>query len=323
MTHPQISQPDQVSTAISQSMGFVEWAMLLTLSVLWGGSFFFIGVAVADLPTLTIVVLRVGLAALALWAIVLLLGRAVPKGRAVWGAFFGMGVLNNVVPFGLIVWGQQTIASGLASILNATTPLFTVVIAALLLADERASPLKLVGVTVGFLGVIVMIGLDALSGLGAGVFAQVAVLGGALSYAFAGVYGRRFKRLGVDPIVTAAGQVTASTLILAPAALMVDRPWMLTAPSGATWASIVALAVLSTACAYILYFQILQRAGATNLLLVTFLIPVSAILLGALVLGERLGWVHALGMALIGLGLAAIDGRLFKRRPPAPARRTA
>ncbi len=322
MTRPHVSQPDQAPTAISQSMGFVEWAMLLTLSVLWGGSFFFIGVAVADLPTLTIVVLRVGLAAIVLWTIVLLMGRTVPKGRAVWGAFFGMGLLNNVVPFGLIVWGQQTIASGLASILNATTPLFTVVIAALLLADERASPLKLVGVAVGFLGVIVMIGLDALSGLGAGVLAQVAVLGGALSYAFAGVFGRRFKRLGVDPIVTAAGQVTASTLILAPAALMVDQPWMLAAPSAITWASIVALAVLSTACAYILYFQILQRAGATNLLLVTFLIPVSAILLGALVLGERLGWVHALGMALIGLGLAAIDGRLFKRRGSAPISRT-
>lgn len=325
MTSPETVQQDRMPAAINQSMGPVEWTMLLTLSVLWGGSFFFVGVAVSELPTLSIVVLRVGLAALTLWAIVLLMGRPVPKGRAIWAAFFGMGLLNNVVPFGLIVWGQQTIASGLASILNATTPLFTVVIAGLLLSDERMSPLKLIGVIIGFIGVTVMIGLDALSGLASQVWAQIAILGAALSYAFAGVYGRRFKRLGVDPIVTAAGQVTASTIVLMPAALLVDRPWALAMPSGTTWAAMVALAVLSTALAYILYFQVLQRAGATNLLLVTFLIPISAILLGSLLLGERLTWVHVLGMTLIGLGLAAIDGRLFKRsrlgdmQPSAPA----
>lgn len=295
-------------------MGLAEWTMLLTLSVLWGGSFFFVGVAVAELPTLSIVVLRVGLAALTLWAVIALLGRPVPRTPVVWIAFLGMGLLNNVVPYGLIVWGQHTVASSLASILNATTPLFGVVVAGLLLPDERVSVLKLIGVAVGFGGVVVMIGLDALSGLGAGVLAQLAVLGAALSYAFAGVFGRRFKRLGVDPIVTAAGQVTASTALVAPMAILVDRPWTLAMPSAATWSAIAGLAVLSTALAYILYFRILARAGATNLLLVTFLIPVSAILLGSLVLGERLEWTHVFGMALIGLGLAAIDGRLFKRR---------
>lgn len=297
---------------IRQSMGPIEWAMLVTLSVLWGGSFFFVGVAVTALPTLTIVMLRVGIAAVALWAVVLLMGLPLPKSRSVWSAFLGMGFLNNVVPFGLIVWGQQTLASGLAAILNATTPLFTVVVAGLLLSDERMSPLKLVGVAVGFFGVIVMIGFDALSGLASGTWAQIAVLGAALSYAFAGVYGRRFKRLAVDPVVTAAGQVTAAAILLAPAALLIDRPWTLASPTATAWASIGGLAVLSTACAYILYFQILQRAGATNLLLVTFLIPVSAIVLGSLVLGERLHWVHAIGMAFIGLGLAAIDGRPFR-----------
>lgn len=300
-------------------MGPLEWAMLLVLSVLWGGSFFFVGVAVADLPTLTIVVLRVGLAALALWIIVLVLRCPVPRDPAVWRAFLGMGFLNNVVPFGLIVWGQQTIASGLASILNAATPLFTVVVAGLLLTDERMTPLKIAGVIVGMIGVSVMIGVDALAGVTSDVLAQLAVLGGALSYAFAGVYGRRFRTMGVDPIVTAAGQVTASTLLLLPVVLLVDQPWTLAMPSAATWLSMLALAVLSTAFAYILYFQILQRAGATNLLLVTFLIPVSAILLGAAILGERLEPVHFTGMALIGVGLAALDGRLFAvlRRSPA------
>lgn len=313
-------QQIDASNAISRSMGASEWVMLLTLSVLWGGSFFFVEVAVTALPVLTIVVLRVGLAAAALWAVVALLGRPVPRTPSVWLAFLGMGLLNNAIPFGLIVWGQTVIASGLASILNATTPLFTVVIAGLLLADERMTPMKLGGVAVGFAGVVVMIGLDALSSLGIGIAAQVAVLGAALSYALAGVFGRRFRRMGVDPVVTAAGQVTGSTLLIAPLVLALEAPWTLVAPPPAVWASVAGLALLSTALAYILYFRILERAGATNLLLVTFLIPVSAILLGWLVLGERLAPAHVAGMALIGAGLALIDGRLLRGSPGTRAR---
>jgi drug/metabolite transporter (DMT)-like permease len=301
--------------------------MLLTLSVLWGGSFFFVGIAVSELPTLTIVSLRVGLAALVLWGAVAVLGPPVPRAPVVWGAFLGMGVLNNVVPFTLIVWGQQTIASGVAAILNATTPLFTVLLAGLLLADERVSVRKLVGVGVGFAGVAVMVGPAALGGLGSGgglaLFAQLACLGGAVSYALAGVFGRRFRRLGVDPVVVAAGQVTASALILAPMAMVVDRPFQLPTPSGATVAAVVALAVLSTAAAYVLYFEILRRAGATNLLLVTFLIPVSAILLGVLVLGERLTAEEIAGMVLIGGGLAIIGGAFVRHRGGGPPRRPA
>jgi len=292
-------------------MGSVEWAMLLLLSVLWGGSFFFVGVAVRDLPTLTIVVLRVGLAALVLWGVVVTLKRPLPRNLHVWVAFVCMGVLNNVIPFGLIVWGQQTIAAGLASILNATTPLFTVAVAGLLLSDERINGRKLIGIAAGFIGVVVMMGPGTLSGLGTDFLAQIACLGGALSYAFAGVFGRRFKRLGVDPIVVAAGQVTGSTVVLAPLALVIDRPLALPMPAPSTWAAIVGLAVFSTAIAYILYFQILQRAGATNLLVVTFLIPVSAIALGVLVLGEHLNGPEIAGMAFIGAGLLAIDGRML------------
>ena len=304
------------------SMGSAEWAMLLLLSVLWGGSFFFVGVAVRDLPTLTIVVLRVGLAALVLWGVVAVLRRPVPKDPRTWIGFLGMGVLNNVIPFGLIVWGQQTIASGLASILNATTPLFTVAVAGVLLSDERINGHKLAGIAAGFAGVVVMIGPGALSGIGSNLLAQVACLGGALSYAFAGVFGRRFRRFGVDPVVVAAGQVTGSTLVLAPLALALEHPWALPMPAPSTWTAIFGLAVLSTALAYILYFQILQRAGATNLLLVTFLIPVSAIALGGLVLGERLAGPDIAGMVLIGTGLLAIDGRVLNigRRRPAHSR---
>jgi len=197
-------------------------------------------------------------------------------------------------------------------------------VAGFLLSDERINGRKIAGIAAGFSGVVVMIGPGALSGLGTDLLAQIACLGGALSYAFAGVFGRRFKLLGVDPIVVAAGQVTGSALVLAPLALVIERPWTLPMPAPSTWAAIVGLAVLSTALAYILYFQILQRAGATNLLLVTFLIPVSAIALGVLFLGEHLTGPEIAGMVLIGAGLLAIDGRVLNvgRRRPADARAT-
>jgi drug/metabolite transporter (DMT)-like permease len=288
------------------------WAMLIVLSMLWGGSFFFVGVVVTDLPPLTIVALRVGIAAITLWIIALMIGLRPPKELRVWGAFLGMGLLNNVVPFALIVWGQTQIASGLASIFNAATPIFAVVVAGILLPDERVTPLKLVGVGIGFVGVVVMIGLPALSG-GGSFIAQLAIIAAALSYAFAGVYGRRFKAMKINPIITAAGQVTASTIVLTPVALMVDGPLDVVAMSGDTWAAIAGLAVLSTAVAYVLYFKILELAGATNVLLVTLLVPVSAILLGSLFLNESLEVIHFVGMLLIAIGLSAIDGRLWRR----------
>lgn len=300
-------------------MTSLEWSMLLALSVLWGGSFFFVGVAVKELPPLTIVVLRVTLAALALRLMIWLLGVRLPRAREIWSAFFGMGFLNNVVPFVLIVWGQTHIASGVASILNATVPLFTMIVAHVLTADDKLTGRRVVGVVVGFLGVAIMIGGAALQELGVGVIAQIGILAAAISYAFAGVYGRRFQLMGVAPIVTATGQVTASSLMLIPVMLIVDQPWTLPFPSLHTLGALVGLALLSTALGYVLYFRILATAGAINLLLVTFLIPVSAILLGILVLGETLQPKHLVGMGLIGAGLAAIDGRpwkAFRRRFP-------
>lgn len=301
-----------MSVEIQRRMGGPEWAMLIALSVLWGGSFFFVTVAVTELPPLTIVVLRVALAAVALNLVLALIGVPLPRNRRVWLAFIGMGLLNNAIPFTLMVWGQSHVASGLAAILNATTPLFTVIVADRLTADERMSGRKIVGVLVGFVGVAVMIGGAALQSFGVAVLAQLAIVAGTVSYAFAGVFGRRFRAMGVSPIATAAGQVTASSVMLLPVMIAVDRPWTLAVPSATTLAAILALALLSTALAYILYFRILATAGATNLVLVTFLIPVSAILLGATVLGELLEPKHVLGLVLIGLGLAAIDGRLIE-----------
>lgn len=204
-----------MTSSINTSMGMREWLMLVTLSILWGGSFFFVGVAVAELPPLTIVALRVGLAAITLWIIVLFMGLSLPKSPNVWVAFLIMGLLNNAIPFSLIVWGQTQIASGLASVLNATTPLFGVIVVGLLLADERATGMKLVGVAVGFLGVVMMIGIPSLDSAKQGsILAQIAILGAALSYAFASVFGRRFKATGLKPIIIAAGQVTGSAALL-------------------------------------------------------------------------------------------------------------
>lgn len=302
-----------MATPINLIMGLREWSLLLTLSVLWGGSFFFVGVAVADLPPLTIVALRVSLAALGLWVVLILFRYRMPRSPSVWMAFGVMGLINNVIPFSLIVWGQTQIASGLASILNATTPLFTVVVATLLLPDEKATPLKMAGVLVGFVGVVALIGVPASTG-SAPLLPQLAILGATLSYAFAKTFGRRFNGMGVPALVIAAGQVTASGLIMLPLAWAVEGTDAVLTASLASWSAVICLALLSTSLAYVLYFMLLERAGATNVSLVTLLVPVSAMALGALFLDETVTPLQLAGLALIALGLSAIDGRLWRRR---------
>ncbi|MFE1602376.1 DMT family transporter [Methylobacterium sp. ID0610] len=306
--------------AVNRTMTGAEWGLLVGLSVLWGGSFFFNRVALQALPPLTLVTLRVGLAALLLTLVVRGQGGRLPRDRRIWAAFLGMRLLNNAVPFSLIVWGQTHIASGLAAILNATTPLWTVIVAHGLTTDERMTGRRLAGVLIGLCGVAVMVGPAVLGGLGTDGLAQGAILAAAMSYAVAGVFGRRFARMGVPPLVTAAGQVTASSLLLAPLALALDRPWTLMPPGLPVWGAVLGLAALSTALAYVLFFRLLASAGATNLALVTFLIPVWAIILGALVLGEHLDPRHSAGMGLVAAGLAAIDGRLLDRLRRRPAR---
>jgi drug/metabolite transporter (DMT)-like permease len=300
-----------------RAMNATEWALLLLLALLWGGSFFFGKVALAAITPLTLVVLRTGLAALALLIYLTVSGQVLPGSLAAWRGFLVMGLLNNAIPFALVNWGQTQIDSGLSAILNATAPLLTVLLAHLVTRDERLTGNRLAGVLLGFAGVVVMIGPGALGGFGLAGLGKLAVLAAAASYACAGLYGRRLA--GLKPVVAAAGMLIASTLLMLPVALFVDGPFAGNLPALPTiWAAVGALALLSTALAYIVYFRILATAGATNLLLVTFLIPVSALLLGGLVLGERPDGTAFAGMALIFLGLVAVDGRLLaplRRRP--------
>jgi drug/metabolite transporter (DMT)-like permease len=291
-------------------MGGVEWALLIGLSILWGGAFMCARVAVQEVPPFTVVFARVALGALALMLAMRLMRVSFGPALARWPQFLVMGVLNNIIPFSLLFYGQTQIAAGLASILNATTPLFSVLVAHVLTRDEKATGLKIAGVLAGFGGVALMMGPYALAGSTANLWAQLACLGAAVSYAFAGVYGRRFK--GLPPLATATGQVSASALMMLPVMLIHDQVLTLPLPSGAAVAAIMALALLGTALAYIIFFEILKRSGATNVMLVTLLVPVSAILLGALVLGEALMPRHFAGMAGIALGLALIDGRLIR-----------
>jgi drug/metabolite transporter (DMT)-like permease len=292
------------------TMSATDWLLLVALSMLWGASFFFGKIALLELPPLTVALGRVAIAATILVVLARITGTVLPADMAAWRPYLLMGLLNNVIPFGLIFWGQTHIPSGLAAILNATTPLFTVLVAHIATADEKLTAARVSGVIFGFCGVVVMIGPDMLRQLGAEIAAQFACLLAAISYAIAGVYGRRFRN--EPPLRVAAGQLVASSIILAPLALVLDQPWTLPWPSASAWAALVALASLSTALGYLIYFRLLARAGATNVLLVTFLIPVSAILLGTLILGEQLAVRHIVGMIAIGIGLAAIDGRLLR-----------
>jgi drug/metabolite transporter (DMT)-like permease len=301
---------------INRQMTPVEWGLLIALAVLWGGSYFYIAVAVKVVPPLTIVAFRVTVGAALLYLVVRASGLRLPTAPAVWGAFFVMGLINNVIPFSLIAWAQSHVESGLAAILNATTPLFAVLLANVLTEDEHMTPASVTGVVIGFGGVTIMIGPNALEGFTVDFLADLALLLASVFYAFSPIFARRFGKAGIPPMVAATCQLTAATVMMVPLALLFDRPWTIAMPGVEVWAALIGLAALSTTLAYIIYYRILATAGAVNLMLVTFLVPVSAIILGALFLGERLAPVDFLGMAVIGLGLAAIDGRpaAFVRR---------
>ncbi|MFC5755934.1 DMT family transporter [Rhizobium sp. GCM10022189] len=292
-------------------MGALTWGLLVLLGLIWGGSFFFARIAVGEVPPLTLVFLRLSIAALALH--VYIGGRfgIYPLLKSRWREFLVLGILNNALPHALIFFGQTRIGAGLAAILNATTPIWTVLIANYLTSDEKLSTAKIVGCLTGLLGTVILIGPGVTAGGGVPLWALLLPVIAAVSYGFAATYGKRFR--SVAPPVIAAGQLTASSLVALPLSLVMDHPWTLAMPSVNAVAAILAIALLSTAFGYILYFRIMAAAGATNASLVTLLVPPGAILLGFLFLGERLEMTDIAGMALIGAGLVILDGRLHRR----------
>ena len=296
---------------IRSQMNGSDWLLMLVLALIWGGAFFFIGVAVRHVQPLTYVWLRLTIGAAGLWTYLMIRGVRISLPRQVWGSILLLALLNNALPFALFGWGQTHIASGLASILNATTPIWGVVVAHFLTRDERMSPRKVAGVLLGFGGVATMIGPSLLSSLGTSALAQLACVAASLSYALAAVWARRFKRLGISTFSVTTGQLTAGALVMLPVSMIVDRPWTHAFPPLSAWAAIAALALLCTAFGYVLYFRLIEHAGATNALLVTLLVPPIAILLGSLFLGESLAPQDFAGLALIAFGLGAIDGRLL------------
>ena len=290
-----------------------DWLTLIAMALIWGAAFLFIRIAVLEVAPLTYVWLRLALAAAAMWLFLWWRGQSAGLPRPVWGAMFVLALFNNAIPFVLFGWGQTHIASGLAAILNATTPIWGVVVAHLFTGDEKLTGRKFAGVALGFAGVTLMIGPTLLGSLGTNLLAQLACVAAALCYAFAGVWARRFRAMGISPISVTTGQLTAGALMMTPVALLIDRPWLDAIPSLKAIGAIVALAVVCSAFAYILYFRLIDRAGATNALLVTLLVPPVAIFLGSLVLHEVIEPRDFAGLALIALGLAAIDGRLYRR----------
>jgi drug/metabolite transporter (DMT)-like permease len=309
---------------IRAQMNRGDWLILGTLALIWGGAFFFIGVAVRHVQPLTYVWLRLTIAAAAMWGYLYFKGGKLDLPRSAWGSILLLALLNNALPFTLFGWGQTHIASGLASILNATTPIWGVLVAHFLTHDERMTRRKVAGVLLGFGGVAVMIGPSLLSSLGTGGLAQLACVTASLSYALAAVWARRFRRQGISPLSVTTGQLTAGALMMLPVSMLVDRPWTQPMPPLTAWGAIIALALLCTAFGYVLYFRLIATSGATNALLVTLLVPPVAILLGGLFLGETLAPQDFLGLGLIALGLAAIDGRLLswlsaRRRLPRSA----
>ncbi|MBS0248803.1 MAG: DMT family transporter [Proteobacteria bacterium] len=284
-----------------------DWLLLIILSVLWGGSFFFNGVALRELPPLTVAFARVGLGALCLLAIIGPLGGRLPKRAVDWLPFAVMGLFNNIIPFSLFLTAQTVISSGLTAVLNATTPLFTVLVMAVA-GEERLTGRRVAGVLIGIGGVALLRG----PGLSASsqMFGILLCLGAALSYGIAGYWGRRALK-GVPPITSAAGQLICSTPVMAIAAGLTERPWTLPLPGVATWAALAGLATLSTALGYILFFRILNRSGAVNVVLVTLLIPVTTIILGVLFLHEPFSANEILGALVIAASLLVIDGRVL------------
>lgn len=300
-------------------MSSADWGTIMLLSLLWGGAFFMIELGLRGFPPNSLVFLRMALAVPPMLLALKILGHRLPDDRKSWTQLFVLGAINAAFPFILFFWGQTQIDSGLASVLNATTPLWGVMTAHFLTRDEKATPARVVGVVLGLAGIVVMVGTEALGGISGSVIAQLACLAATLLYALAAVYGRTLSQSTMTPLVVATGQVITAAIIMLPVMLITDQPWTLPMAGWDAWAGAIGLAIPSTAIAYFFYFRLIDSAGASNAMLVAFIMPVIAIILGVVALGETVEGKELAGAALIALGLIAIDGRLLPRLAPKPS----
>jgi drug/metabolite transporter (DMT)-like permease len=300
-------------------LGAVEWALIFLHSMMWGSAYFFGALALRDLPPLTITAYRLIPACIIVVGVCLLAGYRIPRTLDYWRRMFFLGLVNNMVPMALILWAQHQVSGGIAAVFNATAPLFGVILAHFLTADEKLHAGKIVGILTGVAGVAVLVGVDVATGLGGGgttgsVFAKAALLAAAACYAIASVVARTSSH--EPPFVIASGQMLSAFVVAMPLALIVDRPWLLPTPSLTAIGGVIGMGVCGSAFAAMLYFTVLRRAGATNTLLVTLLLPLTPILLGAAFLDDTLAPREIAGAAIIGLALLVLDGRLFKRARP-------
>jgi drug/metabolite transporter (DMT)-like permease len=286
----------------------LELALLGLLATLWGASYTFIRVGVETIPPVTFIAARTLIAGLLLLLVMRLRGIALPRDRGLWLSFLVQACLNSVVPFTLIAWGETIVDAGLATILNSTSPIFTFLLAVLLVRQETATVRKLFGVVAGMTGICLIVGLEALRGFGAALLAQLAIVAATVCYAGAAIFGRRFK--GLDPSVPAAGSMLCGAAILIPASLAVDRPWQLT-PSMDSLLALLALSVFSTALAFTIYFRLLSTLGSVSTTSQAYLRVPIGVAIGVLFLGETLASTAWLGLACVVLGVAAmtIPGR--------------
>jgi drug/metabolite transporter (DMT)-like permease len=298
------------SASVLRPMTLGDWALLGLLGLLWSGSYIFVALAVREVPTLTLVFVRVSLAALILWGLARVSRAAFPIQVRIWAALALGGFLNCALPFVILFWGQKHLPASLTAILVSTGPLLTIVCAHFLTHDERMNAPRIIGVGLGLVGVAVLIGIDALRDFGVQSLAELGILGVALCYALAAVVSRQFA--AQPPIVTAVGQLATSALMILPVAVVVDRPWQMSPPGAVGFGATAGLTLLGTALAYVVYFRLLRHVGAGNTMLVSFLTPIGASILGVAILGEHLEPHNLAGMALIFAGLAVIDGRILR-----------
>ena len=302
-----------LDTASAPPNRVTEIALLLGLAALWGGSYTFIKLGVETIPPLTLIAARTLIAGLILLAAIRWRGLRLPRDLLAWRRFLTQALLNSVVPFTLIAWAERSVDAGLATILSSTSPIFVVLLSCFSASAERLPGLRLAGIAAGLAGTVLIVGAQAMTGFGEQLWAQLALVAASICYGGAALFGRSFK--GLDPIMPAAGSLLCGALVLLPLSLMLDRPWTLS-PSAQSIQALIALSLVSTALAFVIYFRLIARLGAVATTSVAYLRVPTGVLIGMVFLGEALAPTAWAGLGLVIVGVMAMTVPL-RARPAA------